>query len=145
MSDVPAGGPPDFDPAALLAIATEMREHAYAPYSEFRVGCALLAADDRVFVGANVENAAYGSTLCAERVAMSLAVVDGARSFVAVAVVGDGKGPCTPCGACRQFLYEFAPELVVLAGGADGAVARYVLGNDLLPDGFGPLRLREGQ
>jgi cytidine deaminase len=139
------GAGDSFDAAALLAIASEMREHAYAPYSSFRVGCALLAADERVFVGANVENAAYGSTLCAERVAMSLAVVDGARDFVALAVVGDGDGPCTPCGACRQVLFEFAPELVVLAGGGDGAVARYVLGRDLLPDGFGPPRLRQGQ
>ena len=144
-----SGAPPaessGFDEAALLAIATEMREHAYAPYSGFRVGAALLAADDRVFVGANIENAAYGSTICAERVAMPLAIVDGAREFVALAVVGDGDGPCTPCGACRQVLFEFAPDLVVLAGGGDGAVARYVLGVDLLPDGFGPLRLREGQ
>lgn len=134
-----------FDEAALLAIASEMREHAYAPYSGFRVGAALLAADDRVFVGANIENAAYGPTICAERVAMPLAIVDGARDFVAIAVVGDGDGPCTPCGICRQVLFEFAPDLVVLAGGGDASVARYVLGADLLPDGFGPLRLREGQ
>ena len=138
MSDnAPAG----FDPEALLAIASEMREHAYAPYSSFRVGCALLASDDRVFVGANVENAAYGSTICAERVAMPLAILDGARDFVALAVVGDGDGPCTPCGACRQVLFEFAPDLLVLSGGADGAVSQYRLGRDLLPDGFGPARL----
>lgn len=143
MTDVSAETP--FDPDALLEIASEMREHAYAPYSGFRVGAALLAADDRVFVGANVENAAYGTTICAERVAMPLAVVDGAREFVALAVVGDGDGACTPCGECRQMLFEFAPELVVLAGGADGKVARYVLGADLLPGGFGPLRLRRGQ
>ena len=135
----PAG--PSFDAEALLSIASEMRAHAYAPYSALRVGCALLAADDRVFVGANIENAAYGSTICAERVALPLAVVDGAREFVALAVVGDGDGPCTPCGACRQVLFEFAPGLVVLAAGGDGAVARYVLGRDLLPDGFGPGRL----
>jgi cytidine deaminase len=134
----------DFDAEALLAIASEMREHAYAPYSGFRVGAALLATDDRVFVGANVENAAY-STICAERVAMPLAIVDGARDFVALAVVGDGDGPCTPCGTCRQVLFEFAPDLIVLAGGGNGEVARYVLGHDLLPDGFGPLRLREGR
>ena len=136
---------PAFDAEALLAVASEMRQRAYAPYSKFRVGCALLAADDRVYVGANVENAAYGSTLCAERVALPLAVVDGVRDFVALAVVGDGDGPCTPCGACRQVLYEFAPDLVVIAGGANGAVAEYRLGRDLLPDGFGPLRLGEGQ
>jgi cytidine deaminase len=135
----------DFDEAALVAAAAAAREQAYAPYSEFRVGCALLGADGTVFVGANVENAAYGSTICAERVALPAAVVAGTRSFVALAVVGDGNGPCTPCGACRQVLFEFAPDLVVLAGGADGTLQRYVLGRDLLPDGFGPARLVEGR
>ena len=134
-----------FDEAALIEAASAAREHAYAPYSNFRVGCALLAADGTVFTGANIENAAYGSTICAERVAMPAAVVAGAREFVALAVVGDGDGPCTPCGACRQVLFEFAPDLVVIAGGGDGATARYHLGRDLLPDGFGPLRLAEGQ
>ena len=134
-----------FDGDALVAAAREAQELAYAPYSNFRVGAALLAEDGRVFTGANIENAAYGSTLCAERVAMPAAVVAGARSFTALAVVGDGDGPCTPCGACRQFLFEFAPDLTVLAAGGDGAVQRYHLGRDLLPDGFGPRRLREGQ
>lgn len=135
----------DVDEAALVETASRARELAYAPYSNFRVGAALLAEDGRVFTGANVENAAYGSTLCAERVAMPAAVAAGARKFSALAVVGDGDGPTTPCGACRQVLFEFAPDLVVIAGGADGATARYVLGRDLLPDGFGPVRLSEGQ
>ncbi len=134
-----------FDEAALVQAASAAREHAYAPYSNFRVGCAVLAADGRVFTGANVENAAYGTTICAERVALPAAVVAGVREFVALAVVGDGDGPCTPCGACRQVLFEFAPELIVLAGGADGALARYRLGTELLPDGFGPIRLVEGR
>lgn len=135
----------DFDEAALVAAASAAREQAYAPYSSFRVGCALLAADGRVFTGANVENAAYGSTICAERVAMPAAVVAGAREFVALAVVGDGDQPCTPCGACRQVLFEFAPDLIVIAGGDGAEVARYRLGSGLLPDGFGPVRLAEGQ
>lgn len=134
----------DIDEAALVAAASAARDSAYAPYSQFRVGCALLAADGRVFTGANIENAAYGSTICAERVAMPAAVVEGAREFLALAVVGDGDGPCTPCGACRQVLFEFAPDLLVLAGGGDGEVARYRLGEQLLPDGFGPLRLGGG-
>ena len=135
----------EVDEAALVEAASAAREIAYAPYSGFRVGCALLTADGHVFTGANVENAAYGSTICAERVALPAAVVAGARDFLALAVVGDGDGPCTPCGACRQVLFEFAPDLLVIAGGADGAVARYVLGRDLLPDGFGPARLEDGQ
>jgi cytidine deaminase len=130
------------DEGALLATARAARERAYAPYSGFRVGCALLAADGRVFVGANVENAAYSPTICAERVALPAAVVAGARDLTAVAVVGDGDGPCTPCGVCRQVLFEFAPDLLVLAAGETGAVGRYVLGRDLLPEGFGPARLR---
>ena len=133
------------DEAELLRLASQARERAYAPYSNFRVGAALLASDGEIFLGANVENAAYGSTICAERVAMPKAIVDGARDFVALAVVGDGDGPCTPCGACRQVLYEFAPDLLVLAGGADGSVARYRLGPELLPEGFGPLRLHGGR
>lgn len=134
-----------FDEAALVAAASAARDQAYAPYSAFRVGCALLAADGRIFTGANVENAAYGSTICAERVAMPAAVVAGAREFVALAVVGDGEDPCTPCGACRQVLLEFAPDLTVIAGGDGPEIARYRLGADLLPDGFGPVRLAEGQ
>ena len=129
------------DEQELLAAASQARELAYAPYSRFRVGAALLSADGQVFLGANIENAAYGSTLCAERAALPAAVVAGVRDFAMLAVVGDGDGPCTPCGACRQVLYEFAPDLVVLAGGADGMPRRYELGRDLLPDGFGPRRL----
>jgi cytidine deaminase len=128
----------------LLAAARDAQAHAYAPYSRFRVGAALLAADGRVFLGANVENAAYPATICAERVALPSAIVAGVRDFAALAVVGDGPGPCAPCGTCRQVLSEFAPDLVVLASGSDGALERYVLGRDLLPGAFGPDRLRSG-
>jgi cytidine deaminase len=130
-----------FDEAALLAAARAVQAHAYVPYSGFRVGAALLAADGRVFRGANVENAAYSPSICAERVALPQAVVAGARQFTALAVVGDGDGPCMPCGVCRQVLFEFAPDLVVIAAGATGESARYVLARDLLPHGFGPARL----
>ena len=133
-----------FDEAALLEAARAAKDRAYAPYSNFHVGCALLTGDGRVYEGANVENAAYSPTICAERVALPAAVVDGVREFVALAVVCDGQSPCTPCGVCRQVLFEFAPELVVVAAGSDGSVARYVLGRDLLPDGFGPARLAAG-
>lgn len=138
-------GPGEAELSALLERALAAQVSAYVPYSGFRVGAALLAADGRVFIGANVENAAYSPSICAERVAMPAAVVAGVRDFAALAVVGDGPGPCTPCGVCRQVLYEFAPNLLVLASGSDGAVARYVLGRDLLPDGFGPARLAAGE
>ena len=133
-----------YDEAALLAAARAAQERAYAPYSQFRVGCALLTADGTVYVGANVENAAYSPTICAERVALPQAVVEGQRDFVALAVVCDGEGPCTPCGVCRQVLFEFAPDLQVICAGAGSEVARYVLGRDLLPGGFGPARLAAG-
>lgn len=136
--------PADVDWDDLLERAYAAQESAYAPYSGFRVGCALMAEDGRVFLGANIENAAFSPTICAERAALPAAVVAGAREFVAMAVVGDGPGPCTPCGVCRQVLYEFAPDLEILAGGSDRVTARYVLSRDLLPHGFGPRRLAAG-
>jgi cytidine deaminase len=136
--------PAEADLERLLGEARAAQERAYAPYSRFRVGAALLAADGRVFTGANVENAAYPATICAERVALPAAVTAGAREFQALAVIGDGPGPCTPCGMCRQVLFEFAPDLLVLAAGADGALSLFRLGADLLPHGFGPARLDAG-
>jgi cytidine deaminase len=141
----PAGEPAPAELDRLLERAREMQARAYVPYSGFRVGAALLASDGRVFLGANVENAAYSPSICAERVALPAAIVAGARELAALAVVGDGPGPCTPCGVCRQVLFEFAPELLVIAAGTTGEPARYVLGRDLLPDGFGPARLAAGE
>lgn len=126
--------------AELLDLAGGARTTAYAPYSGFRVGAAVATADGRVFVGANVENAAYPATICAEQVAVPQAVIAGTRPTT-LAVVGAGVGPCTPCGVCRQVLFEFAPTLRVLAGGEDGTVVEYRLDRDLLPAGFGPYRL----
>jgi cytidine deaminase len=125
----------------LLAAARKAQERAYAPYSRFRVGAALRAVDGRVFTGVNIENASYPAGICAERSALAAAVSAGVRAFDELAVVGDGDGPCTPCGICRQALYEFAPGLPVIAAGTDGSIARYTLGPDLLPHGFGPERL----
>jgi cytidine deaminase len=103
----------DWEP--LLAAAWEVREMAYAPYSKFQVGAAVLAADGRVFAGCNVENISYGLTNCAERVAIGAAVAAGARDFLAVAVVADTGVPISPCGACRQVLAEFGVPRVMLA------------------------------
>jgi len=128
----------------LVAEARRMRAHAYAPYSGFRVGCALLTTDGRVFTGANVENAAYSPTICAERVALPAAVVAGARGFALLAVAGGGPDPVTPCGVCRQVLAEFAPDLVVLAAGDTGPAQRLVLSRDLLPHAFTPASLEAG-
>ena len=141
MNSAASDMPSTIDEAQLLKAARQAQQRAYVPYSRFRVGAALLDGAGTVWSGANVENAAYPATICAERTALPTAVVAGVREFVALAVVGDGEGPCTPCGTCRQVLFEFAPDLLVIAAGTTGEVARYELGRDLLPDGFGPLRL----
>jgi cytidine deaminase len=99
----------------LVEAAWQTRKLAYAPYSKFAVGAALLAADGRVFGGCNVENLSYGLTNCAERVAIGTAIAAGAREFLAVAVVADTMVPISPCGACRQVLAEFGVPLVIMA------------------------------
>ncbi|MEP2776849.1 MAG: cytidine deaminase [Luteolibacter sp.] len=99
----------------LIDIAWKAREQAYAPYSEFQVGAALLTADGLVFPGCNVENISYGLTNCAERVAIGAAVAQGIRKFEKVVVVADTKEPVSPCGACRQVLAEFGVKTIILA------------------------------
>jgi cytidine deaminase len=126
--------------AELVRKAVEARKLAYAPYSHFRVGAALLAKDGRIFTGCNVENASYGLTVCAERVALFKAVSEGAREFLAIAVAC-GEGPCAPCGACRQVLYEFAPDLLVIMADGDGKNWQTRKLGELLPQGFGPRSL----
>lgn len=97
-----------------MGAAWQARDNAYAPYSNFHVGAALLAADGRIFSGCNVENISYGLTNCAERVAMGAAVSAGVREFLAVAVVADTTVPISPCGACRQVLAEFGVPRILL-------------------------------
>lgn len=121
----------------LVSVAQNMRERAYAPYSGFAVGAALECSDGTVFTGCNVENAAYGSTLCAERVALAKAVSEGHRDFERIAVAAGGEEYCVPCGGCRQVLREFAQEITVLCARGDGEYVRYQL-EELLPHGFGP-------
>jgi cytidine deaminase len=109
--------------------------NAYAPYSQFHVGAAILAADGRAFTGANVENASLGLTMCAERVALGTAISAGARSIVAIAVAGDGPAGILPCGACRQALFEFSPFALVVRCHPDGTHETKVLA-DLVPAAF---------
>ena len=122
----------------LLQKARDMKRFAYVPYSHYWVGAALRAKDGRIFTGCNVENAAFGNTMCAERTALFKAVSVGVREFTAIAIAAEGSAPF-PCGACRQSLYEFAPELRVLVTW-DGNVREAGL-NELLPEGFGPSSL----
>jgi cytidine deaminase len=119
---------------ALLAFAREVQEKAYAPYSNFRVGAAVYA-DGEIFQGVNVENAAYGATVCAERAALTAAVTAGCRDITAIAIVGDSESPTVPCGCCRQFLAEFNPELRVIMGGSTDEVLVRSL-EELLPEPF---------
>jgi len=118
----------------LIAAATEVRDRAYAPYSEFRVGAALLLADGSIITGCNVENASFGLSVCAERNAVAAAAAAGTTSFLALAVVTDTSPPSTPCGACRQVLSEFGDFPVILANTTNER--RITSIGDLLPDRF---------
>lgn len=119
---------------ALLAFAREAQEKAYVPYSSFRVGAAIYA-DGEIFQGVNIENAAYGATICAERSALAAAVTAGFTDITAIAVVGDSQSPVVPCGCCRQSLAEFNPDLRIIMGGTTDEVRVMTL-EELLPEAF---------
>jgi cytidine deaminase len=123
-----------------LALAHQYRERAYAPYSGFAVGAALLTEDGEVFPAANVENASYGLTICAERAAAVSAVAAGYRRFRAIAIAGPSSTATIPCGACRQFLNEFNPRMIVAYTTADGVEETTL--DTLLPNAFGPQNLQ---
>lgn len=126
---------------SLFAAAKTAQARAYAPYSRFQVGAAILAADGSIHAGCNVENAAYPVGACAEAGAISAMVAAGQRAIRAILVTGPGEELVTPCGACRQRIREFAaPETPVLIAGADGVRARFSLA-ELLPASFGPANL----
>ena len=120
----------------LVQRALEVRGNSYSPYSKFAVSAAILSSSGEVFTGVNVENASFGLTMCAERVAIATAVAAGVQSFEKIAVVVKGGG--SPCGACRQVLNEFSPKLRVLIADESGELVRSVSLTDLLPDAFGP-------
>jgi len=123
-----------------LELAKQYRERAYAPYSGFTVGAALVAENGDLFGGANVENASYGLAICAERAAMVSAVSAGQRSFRAIAIAGPTTTTTVPCGACRQFMNEFNPDLVIAYSTPDGVEETTL--DKLLPNAFGPKNLR---
>ena len=119
----------------LVSLAAEARKKAHAPYSNLSVGAALLAKSGRVYTGCNVENASYGLSVCAERVAVFKAVSEGERKFEAIAVVSENG--ITPCGACRQVLIEFGDDIQVIVADTAGHQRAFAL-TDLLPEGFTP-------
>lgn len=123
----------------LIQLACDARKTAYAPYSHYQVGSALLTTRGAVFQGCNVENASYGLGCCSERVAMFKAISEGITEFVAIAVVTRDGG--FPCGACRQVMNEFNPNLVVLIGDENGHLVKETTLSCLLPDAFGPHNL----
>ena len=119
----------------LIEEARNAQQRAYAPYSNFRVGAALLGASGRIYTGCNVENASYRVTTCAEQGAVSAAVLAGEKEFTHLAIVTDATEPSSPCGACRQALNEFAPALEILSVAGDGAQQQWTL-QELLPAAF---------
>jgi len=119
----------------LIEKAKRARLRAYAPYSNFKVGAALLTRSGKVHTGANVENSTYGLTVCAERVAVFKAVNKGDKDLVKIVVVTDRNPPVTPCGACRQVLSEFAKNLKIVCANLKGKIERYTL-KELLPEAF---------
>ena len=127
----------------LVRKALQARESAYAPYSHYKVGAALLGKSGRIYTGCNVENASYGATICAERVAAVKAVSEGELEFEALAVAVDGDEPGSPCGICRQFLAEFGTGLRLVLVNLKGARVDTTL-EEYLPEAFTPRRLSKG-
>ena len=126
----------DSERQSLIDLANEARRRAYAPYSNYKVGAALRTASGRIFTGVNIENAAYPTGICAERVAVFKAVSEGETSFEVIAVVTSNGGP--PCGSCRQVLSEFGLDTIVLIADGDGNLVNEVSVDDLLPGAFRP-------
>ena len=126
----------------LIESARRAAQRSYAPYSGFSVGAALLADDGSIYPGCNVESAAFGATICAERAALASAVTDGKTSFRMLAVYTDTDEPTSPCGICRQMLMEFSPEMVILSACRTGRIRRWTLA-DLLPEAFSESQIKK--
>jgi len=128
------------DKRQLLSAAEEIKQSAYVPYSKFHVGAALLTKSGKVYTGCNIENASYGATCCAERVAIFKAVSDGETEFMAIAISGDSEYTY-PCGICRQVMVEFSPDMLVIVGDSKGDYKEHTA-SSLLPELFGPKELK---
>ncbi|HEU0292426.1 MAG TPA: cytidine deaminase [Anaerolineales bacterium] len=124
---------------ALIDAASAARQYAYVPYSKYRVGAAVQTKSGRVFTGANVENAAYPQTMCAERIAIFKAVSEGERDFAAIVVLTDNGG--SPCGGCRQVMSEFGLDTIVLIANGEGQLMQEMTVKELLPEAFLPEKL----
>jgi cytidine deaminase len=127
----------------LIQAAIQARDAAYAPYSQYKVGAALLGKSGRIYTGCNVENASYGASICAERTAAVKAISEGEQEFETLAVAVSGEAPSTPCGICRQFLAEFGTELRLILVNLKEDRIDAILG-DYLPEAFTPKRLAKG-
>jgi len=120
----------------LIKEAEKARKKAYTPYSKFQVGAAVLCADGKIFTGCNIENASFGLTVCAERVAIFKAISEGSTKFEAITVIGDTDKPCSPCGACRQVISEFGEDIPLIMANLKGDVKIKKI-KELLPEAFG--------
>ena len=120
----------------LIKEAEKARKRAYTPYSKFKVGAAVLSADGKIFTGCNIENASFGMSVCAERVAIFKAISEGSTKFEAIAVIGDTDKPCSPCGACRQVISEFSENILLIMANLKGDVKIKKI-RELLPEAFG--------
>jgi cytidine deaminase len=123
----------------LIDLANTVRQHAYAPYSKYRVGSAVRTKSGKIFTGVNVENASYPQGMCAERIAIFKAVSEGEQEFEAISVVTDNGG--SPCGGCRQVMAEFGLDTIVLIANGDGKLLQELTVKDLLPEAFTPEHL----
>lgn len=120
----------------LVLEAKKARDNSYAPHSNFRVGAALLAKSGEVYTGTNVENSSFGLGVCAERLALFKAVSSGEKDFIKIAIIASGEEPITPCGLCRQVLFEFSPRMKVICSNLKGKTRKFTL-KKLLPYPFG--------
>jgi cytidine deaminase len=127
----------------LIKEAERAKKKAYTPYSKFKVGAAVLCADGKIFTGCNIENASFGLTVCAERVAIFKAISEGSTKFEAIAVIGDTDKPCSPCGACRQVMSEFCEDAPLIMANSKGDVKIKKV-KELLPEAFGKNDLLSG-